>query len=52
MCIKRKWKVNENKSKVMNYTKGFDGRRMNVVLNAELLEEVKCFKHRVIDYCK
>ena len=35
--------MNENKSKVMKWTRGFDGRRMNVALNDELLDEVKCF---------
>ncbi|WP_435325971.1 reverse transcriptase domain-containing protein, partial [Klebsiella pneumoniae] len=45
VCDRRKLKVNENKSKVMRCTRSVDGRRMNIVLNDELLEEVDCFKY-------
>ena len=45
VCDRRKLKVNENKSKVMRCTRSVDGRRMNIVLNGELLEEVDCFKY-------
>ena len=34
--------MNENKSKFM---RGLDGKRMNVSLNGELLEEVECFNY-------
>ena len=37
--------MNESKSKVMKCTRMVDGRRMNVVLNGKLLEEVECFKY-------
>ena len=45
VCDRRKLKVNENKSKVMRCTREVDGRRMNIALNGELLEEVDCFKY-------
>ena len=45
VCDMRKLKVNENKSKVMRCTRDVDGRRMNIFLNDELLEEVDCFKN-------
>ena len=37
--------MNKNKSKVMKYTSGICGRRMNVALNGELLEEVEYYKY-------
>ena len=37
--------MTENKSKVMKCTMKVGGRRMNVALNGELLEEVECFEH-------
>ncbi len=44
VCKRRKLRVNESKSKVpMKCTRRVDGRRMNVALNGELLEEVECF---------
>jgi len=45
VCKRRKLRVNESKSKVMKCTRMVDGRRMNVVLNDKLLEEVECFKY-------
>ena len=36
--------MNENKSNIKS-TRGVGGRRMNVVLNGELHEEVECFKY-------
>jgi len=42
---RRKLRVNESKSKVLRCTRMVDGRRMNVVLNGKLLEEVECFKY-------
>ncbi len=38
-------KVNGSKSKVMKCTRLGDGRRMNVILDGEVLEEVECFKY-------
>ena len=37
--------MNENRSQVIKYTRRVGGRRMNVALNGELLEEVECFKY-------
>ena len=34
-----------NMSKIIKYARGVDGRRMNIALNGELLEEVECFKY-------
>ncbi len=45
MCKNRKLRVNERKSKVMKCTRLVDGRRMNVALNGEVLEEVDCFMY-------
>ncbi len=45
VCKRRKLKVNESKSKVMKCARLADGRRMNVTLNGEVLEEVGCFKY-------
>ena len=39
--------MNENRSKVMKHTGVVGGRRMNVALNNERLEEVECFKYLV-----
>jgi len=53
VCKRRKLRLNESKSKVMKCTRMVDGRRMNVILNGKLLEEVECFKylgsHVVVD---
>ena len=35
--------MNENKSKVMKCTRGFNGRRIHFALNSEQPEEVGCF---------
>ncbi len=40
VCKRRKLKVNGSKSKVMRCTRLVDGRRMNVTLDGEVLEEV------------
>ncbi len=45
VCKKRKLRVNESTSKVMKYTRLADGRRMNVALIGEVLEEVECLKY-------
>ncbi len=45
VCKRRKLKVNGSKSKAMKCTRLVDGRRMNVALNGEVLEEVECFKY-------
>ena len=45
VCVRRKLRVNVNKSKVMRCTEREDGRRLNVSLNGELLEEVDKFKY-------
>ncbi len=37
--------MNESNSKVMKCTRMVDGKRMNVVLNGKLLEEIECFKY-------
>ncbi len=41
MCKRRKLKVNGGKSKVMKCTRLVDGRRMNVTLDGEVLDEVE-----------
>ncbi len=45
LCERRKQRVNESKSKMMNYTRMEDDRRMNIILNVKLLEEVEYFKY-------
>ena len=45
VCVRRKLKINVNKSKVMRCSRREDGRRMNVCLNGERLEEVDNFKY-------
>ena len=45
VCERRKLKVNVSKSKVMRCTGSDDGRRLNIILNGELLEEVNQFKY-------
>ncbi len=45
VCKRRKLKVNGRRSKVMKGTRLVDGRRMNVTLDGEVLEEVECFKY-------
>ncbi len=45
VCKRRKLRVNESKSKVMKCTRLIDGRRMTVVLNEEMLQEVERFKY-------
>ncbi len=45
MCKRRKFRINEKKSKVTKCLRRVDSRRMNVTLNGELLEEVECFKY-------
>ncbi len=42
---RRKLKINGSKRKVMKCTRLVDGQRMNVTLNGEMLEEVKCSKY-------
>ncbi len=42
ICKRRKLRVNERKSKVMRCTRMVDGRRMNVAMNREMLEEAEC----------
>ena len=37
--------MNESRSKIMKCTSVVGGRRMNVALNSEQLEEVECFKY-------
>ena len=41
-CIRSSLKINKSKSKVI---KCISGRRMNVAINGELLEEVECFEY-------
>ena len=41
VCRRKNLRVNRNKSKVIKCTRGVSGRRMNVALNDELLEEVE-----------
>ncbi len=45
VCKRRKFRVSEIWRKVMKSMMMIDGRRMNVALNGELLEEVECFKY-------
>ena len=45
VCVRRKLKINVNKSKVMRCSRREDGRRLNVRLNGERLEEVDSFKY-------
>ncbi len=45
VCKRRKLKVNGSKSKVMKCTRLGDGRRIIVILDGEMLEEVECFKY-------
>ncbi len=45
VCKRRKLKVNESKSKVLKCMRLVGGRRMNVALNGDVLEEVECFKY-------
>ncbi|WP_435326736.1 reverse transcriptase domain-containing protein, partial [Klebsiella pneumoniae] len=45
VCVRRKLMVNVNKSKVMRCSRFVYGRRMNTVLNGELLEDVDYFKY-------
>ncbi len=45
VCKRRKLRVNGSKSKVMKCMRLGDGRRMNVTLDGEVLEEVECFKY-------
>ncbi len=45
-CKKRKLRVNESKSKVINCTSVVDGKRMNVALNGEV-ERFKYFGSHV-----
>ena len=44
-CERRKLRVNVGKSKVMRFSRYFNGSRMHVILNGEPLEEVDCFKY-------
>ncbi len=44
---KRKVRVNKSKSKVVKCMMLVDGRRINVALNGEVLEELVCFKYLV-----
>ncbi len=43
VCKRRKLRVNECKKKVMKCTRKVDDRTVNVMLNAELLDEEECF---------
>ncbi len=45
VCKRRKLRVNESKSKVMQCTRLVDSRRMNVALNGEVLEKADCFRY-------
>ncbi len=45
VCKRRKLKVNGSNSKVTKCTRLVDGRKMNVALNGEVLEEVECFQY-------
>ena len=45
LCERRKLKVNVSKSKVMRCTSSDDERRLNIILNGELLEEVDQLKY-------
>ena len=45
VCRRKNLIVNGNRSQVMKYTREVGGRRMNVALNGELLEELECFNY-------
>lgn len=45
MCKRRKVRVNESKSKLMNCTRMMDDKKMNLTINGKLFEEVNCFKY-------
>ena len=45
VCERTKLRVNVGKSKVMRCSRYGNGDRMHVILNAEPLEEVDCFKY-------
>ena len=45
--MRKKFRVNEGKSKVMKCSRYGNGSRMQVILNGEPLEEVDCFKYLV-----
>ena len=45
VCRRRKLRVNVGKSKVMRCTRELGGRRLNIGLDGEQLEEVDCFKY-------
>ncbi len=45
VCKRKKLKVSESKSKVIKCTRLVDGRRMDVALDGEVLEEAECFKY-------
>ena len=45
VCERKKFRVNVGKSKVMRCSRYGNGDRMHVILNAEPLEEVDCFKY-------
>ena len=45
VCDRRKWRVNEGKSKVMRCSRYGNEGRMHVTLNGEPLEEVDSFKY-------
>ncbi len=51
VCKKRKLRVNESKSKVTNCSRFVGGRRINGVLNGEVLEEIERFKIFRITCC-
>ena len=45
VCVRRKFRVNVGKSKVIRYSSCVNGSRMYVRLNSDPLEEVDCFKY-------
>ena len=45
VCRRRDLKVNDIMNKVMKCTRGKGGKRINVALYGELLEEVECYKY-------
>ena len=51
--VEESGRVYENRSILIKCTTGVHGKRLNIELTIELLEEMKCFKYSMVqDYCR